>query len=122
MAQRDGMIISVGLSILGWVLLFLVLAVLLSACATKRYGRLTPVAPLEAERMTCEDIAVDLARVAEFERQIASGAQINALSILAFANDLGIGNAIERQSAERTARERRAQLEALAVERGCSAQ
>jgi hypothetical protein len=114
--------IRAGLTVLGWMLVFVIAPILLSGCATKRYGRLQPVAPLETQMLTCDGIDLELARVGEFERQVEEGSEITALSVLAFANDLGIGNAIEKDAALDTARERRGQLTLLRVQRGCPPQ
>ena len=67
-----------------------------SGCATKRYGRMQELSGVERTHYTCREIELELAKVAEFRRQIAEGAEINLASVGGFLGDFGIGNAMEK--------------------------
>lgn len=91
-----------------------------TACATKRYGRLAPLSSAETNAYDCKDIALELAKIQAFEDQIADEAGVDGRSALGFLGDFGIGNKMERDDAEKSARERRQQLEALQASQRCS--
>ena len=90
-----------------------------SGCATKRYGRMQAVSGVEKQHYTCEDIEIELAKIVEFRRQIAEGSEINVASVGGFLGDLGIGNTLEKNAAEKTATDREAELLELKAEKGC---
>ncbi len=92
----------------------------LSGCATKRYGRLTPLSGAEMTTYTCREIAIELAKVEAFEDSIKTGSQTNVASVAGFLGDFGIGNSMEKGSAEKSAVERRQQLRKLESEKGCA--
>ena len=99
--------------------LFGCLILLTSACATKRYGRMQPVTGHETKSYSCEDIKVEQSKVDAFELQVAEGAEFSALSIASFLGDLGIGNTIEKNTALKTAKERRVALNNMAAAQDC---
>lgn len=101
------------------VLIMAALCVALIACATKRSGRVTPMSEQQMFAMSCEEIDSGLAEVAALEQRIIDNSHIDFRSLLAFANDLGIGNRIERRRATESARVRRAQLQELRFQKGC---
>ena len=73
------------------ILLLIAAAILIAGgCATKRYGRLQAVSGIEKQHYSCEDIEVELGKIATFRKQIAEGSDINMASIGAFLVDLGI--------------------------------
>jgi len=92
---------------------------LLSGCATKRYGRLQPVTYAEQEAYDCQDIEVEIAKVEAFRQQVAEGSQINGASVMGFLGDFGIGNANEKNAAEETAANRMSELLALRAKKRC---
>ena len=98
-----------------------ILALMLVAggCATKRYGRMQAVSGVEKQEYTCSDIEIEIAKVVEFRKQIAEGSEINVASVGAFLADFGIGNAMEKNAAEKTAAAREAELMALKAEKDC---
>lgn len=100
-------------------ILILAAVLAVSACATKRSGRVTPMAESQMQQMTCAEIDAGLAEVAALEQRIADNSNIDFRSFVAFFNDLGLGNRIERRRATESARLRRSQLEGLRFERGC---
>jgi hypothetical protein len=95
-------------------------ALLLSGCATKRYGRLQPLTGMERVAYTCRDVDIELAKVGAFQQQIIEGAQFNMASVLGILGDYGIGNSMERGAAEASAAKRLGQLNDLKAEKGCS--
>lgn len=97
-------------------------ALMLSGCATKRYGRLTPVSGAESANYTCREIAIELSKVEAFEDAIKEGSKTNFASVAGFLGDWGIGNSMEKGAAERSAAARRQQLRQLDAQKGCTAQ
>ena len=95
------------------------MTLLSTGCATKRYGRMQPVTGYETKAYSCEDIKVELSKIDAFELQVAEGAEFSALSIASFLGDFGIGNTIEKNSALKTAKERRVQLNGSAATQKC---
>ncbi len=92
----------------------------LTACATQRYGRETPVSPGERTALTCEQIEVEIEKteffIADIQRQRrdTSGAHV-----LGFLGDFGIGNVMEGDAAESSGMERLGELEALRATKDC---
>lgn len=91
-----------------------------TGCATKRYGRVQPLTGLEMQAYTCREIDLEIAKVQAFQQQIAEGAEFNAASALGILGDFGIGNSMERGSAEKSAAIRLGQLRNLHAQKGCS--
>ena len=73
----------------------------------------------EINKLSCDDIKLELSRIEAFELQVAKGAEFNVLSVASFLGDFGIGNAIEKNTALRTAKERKVQLLNLEASKGC---
>jgi hypothetical protein len=94
-------------------------ALLTTGCATKRYGRLQPLTGAERVGYTCRDIDIEIAKVGAFQQQVIEGAQFNMASVLGILGDYGIGNSMERHSAEASAAKRLADLNDLKAEKGC---
>ncbi len=97
-----------------------IVALLATGCATKNYGRLQPVTGAERVAYTCRDIDLEIAKVQAFQQQVIEGAQFNFASVLGILGDYGIGNSMERSSAEASAARRLGQLNDLKAEKGCS--
>lgn len=94
---------------------------IVSGCATKRYGRLQPLTSYETINYDCNQIDLELSKVDAFELQVAEQKRFSGMSVASFLGDFGIGNVIERNQAEATAVQRRAQLENLRQTRSCGA-
>lgn len=94
-------------------------ALLTTGCATKNYGRLQPLTGAERVAYTCREIDLEIAKVQAFQQQVVEGAQFNVASVLGILGDYGIGNSMERGSAEASAARRMGQLNDLKAERGC---
>ena len=99
-------------------MILMTLAFALSACATKRYGRMLEVNDFEARNLTCEQIDFELAEVDAFRSQI-DNAQVDFRSVAGFLGDYGIGNAMEKGDARKSAQLREDSLRALSREKGC---
>ncbi|ESQ93546.1 hypothetical protein ABAC460_00320 [Asticcacaulis sp. AC460] len=97
----------------------LIAAVSVSGCATKRYGRMQSLVPAEAEALDCKQIGIEIAKVEGFELQVAQGSEIDWKSVAGFLGDYGIGNTIEKNSALKSAAERKAQLRDLQTKKNC---
>jgi hypothetical protein len=95
-------------------------ALVISGCATKNYGRMQPLTGAERATYTCREIDLEIAKVQAFQQQVIEGAQFNVASVLGILGDYGIGNNMERSSAEASAARRLGQLNDLKAERGCS--
>lgn len=98
----------------------LIPALIAAGCATKRYGRVQPLTGAERAAYTCREIDLEIAKVQAFQQQVVEGAQFNVASVLGILGDYGIGNNMERSSAEASAARRLGQLNDLKAERGCS--
>ena len=94
-------------------------AVVLSGCATKRYGRVQPLTGAERVGYTCRDVDIEIAKVGAFQTQVAEGAQFNIASVLGILGDYGIGNSMERSAADASAARRMQELNDLKAEKGC---
>lgn len=94
---------------------------MLSACATKQYGRLAPVSAFEMTGYTCREIALELSKVDAFDQQVREQAGFDGRSALGVLGDFGIGNSMAKGGAEKSSIERRRQLQMLAAQKGCGA-
>jgi len=99
----------------------IVIAMAVSGCATKRYGRVQPITGFEKVQYTCRDIELEIAKVQSFQQQVTEGAEFNAASALGILGDFGIGNSMEKGSAMKSAAIRLGQLRDLQAEKQCGA-
>jgi hypothetical protein len=90
-----------------------------SGCATKRYGRLTSVSPMEMDKLSCEQLSLEIAKVESFELDVEKGAEFNWKSVAGFLGDYGIGNTLEKNAAVKSAKERKVQLREAQASKGC---
>lgn len=95
------------------------IALAVSGCATKRYGRLQPVSGAESSFYSCREIELEMAKVESFRNQVSDGAKVNFASVAGFLGDWGIGNSMEKNAAEKSANERMVQLSGLKAAKGC---
>ncbi len=94
-------------------------AVVLVGCATKRYGRIESLSDVEQDAYTCEEIEIEFAKIAEFQKQIGENSKLDAASVGAWLVDYGLGNAMERNAASKSALKRQEALMQLAEKKGC---
>ncbi len=93
---------------------------LVSACATQRYGRLQRVTPAEADYLTCDAIEVEVEKANAFVKATNdTDAEVTGKDFLAFLGDLGIGNSMEHADAIESATDRLDDLAELKQEKGC---
>jgi len=90
----------------------------LTGCATKRYGRQTELAAVEKTELTCREIDIELSKVREFQDQINKDG-FDGRDVLGILGDFGIGNAMERSDALKSAERRLQQLQDLRKVRNC---
>lgn len=100
--------------------LCLSVAVLTGGCATKNYGRLQPLSSMEMNAYSCRDIALEMSKVDAYEEQIKDQSGFNGRSAMGILGDFGLGNAMEKRGAQKSAIERRRQLEMLSAQKGCT--
>ena len=93
-------------------------ALVLSGCATRGYGRMQQLNSTEMAQLNCREIAIELSRVETFEDAVR-GQGVDFRSVVGFVGDLGIGNAIEKSSALKSAAERRHALRGLEGRKSC---
>lgn len=94
----------------------LVAMALASGCATKDYGRMDAT----HAATTCAEIEEKLAEVNRFRTGIAEQSAFGAADVLALLIDFGIGNAMAKSAALRSADERAEQLRAQQRTLGCA--
>lgn len=125
-ATTQGLALSLGhrglcIQVLKVGLVAVLVASSVAGCATKRYGRLTEVSGVESNFYTCREIQLEKAKVEAFRLQVAQGAQIDWRSVAGFLGDYGIGNAMEKSDAERSATTRMNSLWRWKLKKGASA-
>ena len=96
------------------------MALAITGCATKQYGRLQPVSAFEMSSYSCRDIAIELSKVEAFDEQIREQSGFDGRSALGVLGDFGLGNSMAKGSAEKSAIERRRQLAMLGAQKGCN--
>lgn len=94
-------------------------ACLFSGCATKRYGRMTSLTFTEKNLYDCRDIELEISKVEKFILEVNEGGDIDLRSVAGFLGDFGIGNAMEKNEAIKSAYERLLELKQLKTEKDC---
>lgn len=93
---------------------------ILTSCATQRYGRQTSVSGTERTEYTCKDIKLEKAKANEFLSSVRTQrAETNAAHVAGFLGDFGIGNVMEGDAAILSGEKRLKELNDLAVDKGC---
>lgn len=96
------------------------LALAVSACATKRYPIATELSQAEMELMDCDDLALELIRAEQIHHQIVETAETDWRSIAGFLGDYGIGNAMAKSEADRALSERQQTIRTAQARQGCT--
>jgi len=99
----------------------LMISLCLAGCATKRYGRAVAPSELEVSTYDCRELEIEISKVHAFQQQIKDGSKTNLASVMGWMGDFGIGNAMERSAAEKSASDRLAQLIAAQGDKSCPA-
>ncbi|MBL4838859.1 MAG: hypothetical protein JKY34_14915 [Kordiimonadaceae bacterium] len=94
-------------------------ALLLSACATKQYGRVQELSSAEKELYTCREIKIEYQRLEQFEKQIDQTGEFNGRTVLGFLGDFGIGNGMAKKDARKSLHARKLDLDDLSARKGC---
>jgi len=96
------------------------LAIILTGCATKNYGRQGMLTDFEKTTMSCRELELEEARVMGFLAHIDKESEFDGRSVLSFLGDLGIGNMMEKDGAVKSANERLAALHVERARKNCS--
>ena len=96
-----------------------IFTLLISACATKRYPIATEVSQVEVKLMTCDNIALELVRADQIEKQIEATGSFDIKTVAGFLGDWGIGNGMAKSEARKALITRRSSLRAAQLEKGC---
>jgi hypothetical protein len=81
----------------------------LGGCATKRYGRQIELSDVEKQSLGCKELDVEIAKVRAFQDQVNKEG-FDGRDVLGILGDFGIGNAMERSDALKSAEKRLEQL------------
>lgn len=93
---------------------------LLSGCATKDYGKLDTLAA-DAAPADCAALSAQLAETQQFRKAVAQKSEFSGADVVAFLLDFGIGNAMAKSEALKSADEREARLKESQAKLGCPA-
>lgn len=91
----------------------ILIAMLLSGCALKQYPQSANVSDAEAQTYDCAALNQEIAKSQSVKQQIDKTGEFDALTVLGFVGDFGIGNGIAKASANNKATARLQQLENL---------
>lgn len=92
-----------------------------SACATQRYGRMTPVSPGEHSLLTCDQIALEIEKAEFFLSDVRrQRGKTTPAHVFGALGDFGIGNVMEGDAAEESGEQRLSDLRALKAQKNCS--
>lgn len=97
----------------------ILMAIGLTGCATKYYGRQGDLTSYEKSTMTCREIDLESAKVNGFIEHVNKESEFDGRSVLSFLGDFGIGNLMEKDAALKSANDRRAALDALRTSKNC---
>ncbi|KJV28523.1 hypothetical protein [Pantoea sp. SM3] len=86
---------------------------LLSGCALKQYPQSPKVSDEEAQTYNCAALDQEIAKSHSVQQQIDKTDEFDALTVIGFIGDFGIGNGIAKASANKHATARLNQLEQL---------
>ena len=92
--------------------------VAVSGCATKHYGRMGALAD-DAVPSDCTVLKARLAETDEFRKAVARESEFSGADVVAFLLDFGIGNAMAKDAALKSADERETRLKEKQREMGC---
>ncbi|ERK18010.1 hypothetical protein L579_2964 [Pantoea sp. AS-PWVM4] len=93
--------------------LCLLAILLLSGCALKQYPQAPAVTDEEARSYNCPALQTEIAKTQAMQQQIDKTGEFDALTVIGFVGDFGIGNGIAKANANSKVSARLKQLEAL---------
>ena len=98
------------------------LVLTLTACATQRYGRMAPLSPGERASLICSQITSEIEKAEFFITDVKRQRnKTTPAHILGALGDLGIGNVMEGDAAEKSGTDRLNELKGLQGAKGCKA-
>jgi len=89
------------------------LALVLTGCATKQYPQATAVTPEETATLNCSALDQELVKAHSVQSDIEQTGQFDALTVLGFVGDFGLGNGIAKYNATQKAEKRVTELQSL---------
>lgn len=93
--------------------LMALLALVLTGCATKQYPQAAAVTPEETAMLNCNALDQELVKAHSVQHDIEQTGQFDALTVLGFVGDFGLGNGIAKYNATRKAEKRVTALQSL---------
>lgn len=93
--------------------LMVLLALVLTGCATKQYPQAAAVTPEETAMLNCNALDQELVKAHSVQHDIEQTGQFDALTVLGFVGDFGLGNGIAKYNATRKAEKRVTALQSL---------
>jgi uncharacterized membrane protein YjgN (DUF898 family) len=101
--------------------LSLIIMLALAACATQRYGRMTPLSEIEKQEYSCKEIKIESAKTDEFLNSVKMQRHdTNGAHVMGFLGDFGIGNVTEGDAAELSGEKRLSELKSLNTQKECN--
>ncbi|MBP2171038.1 hypothetical protein J2125_004230 [Erwinia toletana] len=94
-------------------ILFALAALLLSGCALKQYPQSPQLSAEESASLDCPAIEREIAKSHSVQQEISRTGSFDALTVVGFIGDFGIGNGIAKYRATDKADDRLNQLESL---------
>jgi len=91
----------------------ILIALLLSGCALKQYPQSAKVSDAEAQTYDCAALNQEIAKSQSVKQQIDETGEFDALTVLGFVGDFGIGNGLAKASANSKVKARLEQLQKL---------
>lgn len=85
----------------------------LSGCALKHYPQAPAVTNVEATSYDCQTLHAEIAKTQAMQQQIDKTGEFDALTVIGFVGDFGIGNGVAKANANSKVSARLKQLEAL---------
>lgn len=104
---------------LKFMVLMIIIVLVTTACATKRYPIATPMSSGEAQVLNCENLNLELIRADQIEKQIDETGQFDGRTVIGFLGDFGIGNGMAKDEARAALAERRRNIRDAQVSKGC---
>ena len=99
----------------------LALTLAAGGCATKQYPVTAFLSQTDAQAMTCQQLAAELARTEQAQAQIRDTSRTDWRSVAGFALDFGIGNQMARSEADRAVTQRITAIRVAQAEKPCAA-
>jgi hypothetical protein len=91
----------------------IMLAFLLVGCATKHYPQASAISAEETAALDCQTLNQEIIKTQNLQSEIQQTGDFNALTVLGFIGDFGLGNGIAKYSASHKADTRLNQLQQI---------